>query len=249
MSASATSAHAPRSAKGLGTGFAVSAVVHVGLVAALVWWGLQADPPRPPVYRVELIGAPPGTRQAGIVRPEPTPDEAAAPAPTAGAERAPTEAALASKKKSMASPKATPMPVRSNKAGAKAATPTKKSAPPTAGSGREGGKGAAVANIKTEGIAFPYPGYLNNIVQQIALAYSPKRASAALSAEVKFLIHRDGSVSEIVITKSSGDRLFDLEARGTVEAVGSTRGFQPLPTGWADDVLIVYFTFDYALRP
>ena len=41
----------------------------------------------------------------------------------------------------------------------------------------------------------------------------------------------------------------DLDAMGAIEAVGSTRGFGPLPQGWTDDVLIVYFTFDYALRP
>ena len=53
----------------------------------------------------------------------------------------------------------------------------------------------------------------------------------------------------IEVVKSSGDRYFDLEAVATVEAVGSSRSFGPLPTGWTDDVLVVYFTFDYALRP
>jgi protein TonB len=36
---------------------------------------------------------------------------------------------------------------------------------------------------------------------------------------------------------------------GAIEAVGATRSFGALPSGWADDVLVVYFTFDYALRP
>ena len=53
----------------------------------------------------------------------------------------------------------------------------------------------------------------------------------------------------IEVVKGSGDRIYDLDAMGAIEAVGSTRGFGPLPQGWTDDVLIVYFTFDYALRP
>ncbi|MEP6781590.1 MAG: TonB family protein, partial [Gemmatimonadaceae bacterium] len=58
-----------------------------------------------------------------------------------------------------------------------------------------------------------------------------------------FLIHRDGSVSEISVTKSSGSSSFDREARGAVEAAGTSRAFGPLPSGFPDDVLPVYFTF------
>ncbi|MEQ1693976.1 MAG: energy transducer TonB, partial [Gemmatimonas sp.] len=128
--------------------------------------------------------------------------------------------------------------------------PSKASALPKAGSGQDGGKGADVRNMRTEGIAFPFPGYLSNIVRQITLSYKmPRGVSAALVAEVKFMIRRDGSVADIEVVKSSGDRSFDLEARATVESVGTARSFGPLPSGWTDDVLIVYFTFDYALRP
>jgi protein TonB len=168
-----------------------------------------------------------------------------------GAERPPVEKAMPSKRAPAAPlPKATPSPVRSKAAGVKSAAPAKGAkALPKAGSGRDGGTGADVRNMRTEGIAFPFPGYLNNIMRQITLAYTPRRESAALLAEVKFMIRRDGSVAGIEIVKSSGDRLFDLEALATIEAVGSSRSFGPLPGGWTDDVLVVYFTFDYALRP
>ena len=149
----------------------------------------------------------------------------------------------------MPPPQATPSPVRSKAAGTKApAAATTAKALPKAGSGSDGGTGADVKNVRTEGIAFPYPGYTNNIVRQITLAYTPRRVAATLLAEVKFMIGRDGSVSGIEVVKSSGDRLFDLEALATVEAVGSARSFGRLPADWADDVLVVYFTFDYALR-
>jgi len=234
-------------ARSLRTGFLLSGLAHAGIVVALVAIGMMHDAPRPPVYRVELIGAPKGDRQAGVVTPTATEAVKKADAPS-GAERAPVEKAIPTKKAPVVPiPKATPSPVRSKAAGTTAPATAAK-ALPKAGSGSDGGTGADVKNVRTEGIAFPYPGYTDNIVRQITLAYTPRRVSATLLAEVKFMIRRDGSVAGIEVVKSSGDRLFDLEAMATVEAVGSTRGFRPLPSGWTDDVLIVYFTFDYALR-
>lgn len=236
----------------LGRGIALSTAVHLALVAAALWLGSRAAAPRPPVYRVELVGAPPGPRQAGVVTPAAQPS---APAPDiAGAERVPEEKAVpkpSTAKKVMPSPKATPSTSRSKKAGAKSAAPTatKSTAAPKAGAGAQGGKGADVANLNIRGIEFPYPGYLTNIVRQLTLNWTPRRVSAALVSEVKFTIRRDGSVMAIEVVKGSGDRIYDLDAMGAIEAVGATRGFGPLPSGWTDDVLIVYFTFDYALRP
>lgn len=231
-------------------GFVGALAVH-GALVALAWWaGSQVEPPRPPVYRVELMGRA-GLRQAGVESPT------AAPTATgpnvAGAERVPEEkiAPKTSTKKSTApSPRATPSTERTRKAGSKTATTSAKStAAPKAGAGATGTKGADVANLRTDGIAFPFPGYLTNIVRQITLNWLPGRVSAALVTEVKFMIRRDGSVAGIEVVKASGNRLYDLDAVGAVEAVGQTRSFGPLPAGWADDVLVVYFTFDYALRP
>ena len=105
------------------------------------------------------------------------------------------------------------------------------------------GKGTDVATVRSDGIEFPFPGYLNNIVRQIALNFKP-RTGAKLKAEVRFLIHRDGSVSNLVFVRKSGVFSFDLEAQGAVEAASSTRRFGPLPAGFPDDVLPVVFSFD-----
>lgn len=238
--------------RGLGSGMALSALVHVALLGVVLWAGSRPEPPRPPVYRVELIGQA-GLRQAGVEKPV---DEAtAAKDAVAGAERVEEEKTMpsASKaKKTLPSPKATPSTDRTKKGGAKnapAATTTRKNVAPKSGAGATGTKGADVANVRTDGIAFPYPGYLSNIVRQIALNWSPRKVSAALVTELKFMIRRDGTVVGIEVVKRSGDRLYDLDAMGAIEVVGSSRSFGPLPTGWADDVLVVYFTFDYALRP
>ena len=103
--------------------------------------------------------------------------------------------------------------------------------------------------MRTPGIEFPFPGYLTNIVRQITLNWTPRRTSAALVTEVKFMIRRDGSVAGIEVVRSSGDAFYNADAMGAIEAVGANRGFGALPAGWSDDVLVVYFTFDYALRP
>ena len=234
----------------VGTGIAASVGVHAALVALVFWVSSRPEPVRPPVYRVELVGQV-GRRQVGVEKAS----EPAAKAPdVAGAERVPEEKAAPSTtkvKKPAATAKATPSPAKSKKGGDKKAAPvTKATAAPKAGAGANGGaKGADVANVKTNGIDFPYPGYLNNIQRQIALNWNPSRVSAALVAEVKFTIRRDGTVVGIEVTKRSGDRLYDVDAMGAIEAVGSTRSFGALPSGWNDDVLVVYLTFDYSLRP
>ncbi len=242
-----------RRAPTLRRGVMFSTVMHLALLGAVVLWSMRSVPLRPPVYRVNLLGAPAGPRQSGIVRPTPMPSTTAAASPINGAERPPVEKALPTAKRATttASAKATPSIAKSKSAGAKAATVPSKATPvPTAGAGAVGGKGADVVNaVRTNGIEFPFPGYLSNIQRQIALSWNPRHVSAALVAEVKFLIRRDGSVMGIEVVKSSRDRMYDTDAQAAIEAVGGVRGFHALPDGFKDDVLIVYFTFDYALRP
>jgi protein TonB len=98
--------------------------------------------------------------------------------------------------------------------------------------------------VRSEGIEFPFPGYLNNIVRQIAIKFKPRNPAARLRAEVRFLIHRDGSVSDLSFIRRSGNFSFDLEAQGAVEAASSMRAFGPLPAGFPDDVLPVVISFD-----
>jgi protein TonB len=236
----------------LGSGVVVSVGIHAALLALVLWVGNRPEEARPPVNRVELIGQA-GPRQAGVEKP--VTEATASNDPVAGAERVEEEKTVptpSTAKKVLPSPKATPSTDRSKKGGAKKApapTASKSNAAPKSGAGATGTKGADVANVRTDGIAFPYPGYLNNIVRQIALNWSPRRVSAALVTELKFMIRRDGTVVGIEVVKRSGDRLYDLDAMGAIEVVGTGKGFGPLPSGWPDDVLVVYFTFDYALRP
>jgi len=167
--------------------------------------------------------------------------------PPPRAETPPKAKALPTPNKAKPAPsRSTPIPP--SKAKPKAAppvsgAPSKATPGPRAGGGPEGGKGADVANVHVAGLDVPFPGYLQNIVRQVALRFSPPRGSV-LTADVSFLIHRDGSVSDIRFVRRSGNYGFDLEAQGAIEATGSARAFGALPDEFPNDVLPVTFSFD-----
>ena len=227
-----------------------SALLHLGIVAALIVSRAPARAPTPPTYRVNLVAAPPAPRQIGVVQPAPAepvpapPPTPPTPAPVARETPEPERMKAPAKAKPVRTPKvATPNAAATT---AKPVKPTKaepaKAAPvPRAGGGPTGGRGADVANVRTEGIDFPYPVYLQNVVRQIALQFKPDRVGA-LRAEVAFLIRRDGSISGLKLVSRSGNFSFDQDAMGAVEA--AARSFGPLPQGFTDDVLPVIFSFD-----
>jgi protein TonB len=217
----------------------VSLALH-GTLVALIVLGFRKGPPQalPPIYRVNIVAAPAGPRAIGVVQPEvvETP-----PAPTPTPVVPPTPAPK--KASPLPTPKITPPKARPQ------ATPLEKPAAtvppvpaPKAGGGPVGGKGSDVATVQTEGIDFPFPGYLNNIVRQIALRFNPADTNSGLRADVRFVIRRDGSVIGIGFVNRSGNYAFDLEAQGAIEA--AARQFGPLPEGFRDDALPVVFSFD-----
>jgi protein TonB len=224
------------SGNGLGVPVTLSAVVHVGLLAAALF--ARGARPRGEVYTVNLIAAAAGPRQVGIVAEQPR-TEPDAPLPKR-AEMQPKETTPAPpvrrpKETTRTPSRATQVPDAKS---ARFDTPA-----PKAGGGETGGKGADVANVSTAGKEFPYPSYLHNIITQIALRFDP-RQKQMLSADVQFVIRKDGSVFGISVVKASGSYGFDLEATGAIEQAAAARAFGPLPDGYSDDALTIIFTFD-----
>lgn len=222
----------------LGPWVGFSALLHTAAIMVLVVLTSRAAAPLPPVYRVDIVAAPPGPRAEGVVVPEKTitpPPDPQTPPPLRP-QPLPTQPLAPVKNVPPAAvpPRATPSP--------KAVTPTKPTPQPKAGGGPQGGTGTDVANVHTVGVDFPFPEYLNNIVRQIALNFSPLDRNSGLSAEVQFIIHRDGSVDSFRYVKHSGDYGFDLEAQGAFQA--AAKNFGPLPDGFHDDALTVVFSFD-----
>lgn len=219
----------------LGGALGASALLHAALIA-LVLWTMRPGPvvKLPPIYKVNIIAAPPGPRSIGQVSQAPEPAKPT-PEPPKMRETPQPEPAAPVKNAPAPTPRATPTPPSAKKAVA----PSKVA---QAHGGPTGGKGTDVATVQTGGIDFPFPGYLNNIVRQIALNFHPSNPNTPLTAVVSFLIHRDGSVSNFKFVTKSGAYAFDLEAQGAVERASSA--FGALPDGFHDDVLPVVFSFD-----
>lgn len=213
----------------------VSLLGHAAIIVGVIF--MKSPPPlrMPPVYKVDLVAAPAGERAAGVVSDAPAPTEPATttpPRPDTKAKAAPAKSSKAIPSK--AAPRATPNVTAKS-------TPEAVKNPPKAGAGEVGGKGTDVVGVHTEGIVFPYPGYLQNIVRQIALNFQWK-GNPALRAEAFFIIRRDGSIASFRFVSSSGNYAFDLEAKGAVEA--AAKAFGLLPAGFTNDALPVIFSFD-----
>ncbi|HEY3288155.1 MAG TPA: TonB C-terminal domain-containing protein [Gemmatimonadaceae bacterium] len=217
---------------GIAAPLVASAALHVLVAAALVLASrAEGKVNLPPMYKVELIAAPAGPPAIGTVT------------------DAPADAATKAKTPPKPTPDAVPLkkPAAANAKTATKATPVPKSkagaSAPRAGGGAVGGAGADVANIRTEGIDFPFPGYLQNIVRQVRLNFAPTDKSMR-TAEVFFFIRRDGSMAGFRFLQKSGSYSFDLECQGAVEAAAAAKAWGPLPTQFMDDVLPVIFRFD-----
>jgi len=221
----------------LGAGFAASVLLHGGLVAAFFVLRPGAPPPGPPIYRVRLIAAPAGERAIGVVQPKPEPVvEKPAPVtpPKPTPKKAPPTVKTPPKLAKQTPTAATPTP----------APPTKKAEPaPTAGGGPTGGRGADIANVVTSGVEFPYPAYSDNIVRQLIKFFG--QTNARFTAEVSFVIRRDGTVDPETIrfVTRSGNYSFDQRAYGAVEAAANANAFGALPPGFREDILPVRFRF------
>lgn len=184
----------------------------------------------PPTYTVRLIAAPLADLEArkapeAFERPaeeKPAPAPAIKPAPRSTVSRA------------------VPPPTRdqTRREAAPRTTPATQPLP-----GERPSTGNDVATVSTEGVAFPFPEYLQNIVSQVLRRWQRPAQSTPLEAEVSFFVHRDGSVTDLQFIRRSGNFAFDLEAQGAVEEAGRFRAFGGLPDGWTSDVLFVRFYF------
>ncbi len=221
----------PRAASGdLGVGLAGTIAVHALAGVFLVVGAAEARRPAPPTYKVHLVAAPEPTEETrkapeAVERPA---EEKPAPLPTA---KRPPKSTVSS---------AAPPPVADNTKREAAPRTTPKAAPLP---GETPSTGNDVATVSTEGVEFPFPEYLQNIVAQVLRRWQRPLQSTPLESEVSFFVHRDGSVTDLQFIKRSGNFEFDLEAQGAVEEAGRFKAFGRLPDGWSSDVLFVRFYF------
>ena len=196
--------------------------------------------PRVLPMRTHMVAAPQGDVSVGVVQAPTPPTQTTAPR---AAEKVPDPTKTA--------PTATK---QAPKIKAKDATVTPNATKsvkdvPTAGS-EAGGKGTDLANVDLGGTEFPYPAYQRNIVNRIAENFRTNERGR--SAEVQFIIRRDGSVDvdQAQLVTRSGSYTFDNAAMGAIEAASTKKLFGPLPADFKNDALTVIFRFDPAIiRP
>ncbi|PYP10168.1 MAG: hypothetical protein DMD59_06610 [Gemmatimonadetes bacterium] len=203
-------------------------IVH-GVVGALLFGTPSGRTRLPPTYRVRLIAAPAADMEA-----RKAPEAFERPA-----EEKPAPIPAAKRPQSTVS-RATPPANRdqTHREAAPRTTPTTQPLP-----GETPSTGNDPLTVSTEGVAFPFPEYTNNIIVQIARRWQRPFGTTALQAEIGFLIHRDGSISDMQFIRRSGNFAFDLEAQGAVEEAGRSKVFGSLPDGWPSEVLFIRFYF------
>lgn len=100
-------------------------------------------------------------------------------------------------------------------------------------------------NLETEGIDFPFPEYLNNVVAQL-YRYLRWTEPGNPRATIYFEITGDGSVRNIRMLRPSGNLRFDFAVEGAVETAGNRRAFGPLPDAYVGASLPVQLVVEPA---
>ncbi|MDI6757232.1 MAG: energy transducer TonB [Endomicrobiia bacterium] len=99
------------------------------------------------------------------------------------------------------------------------------------------------ASITPDTAKFPYLYYLRRVREAISSNWGwSGRETGGLKSVVYFKIRRDGTITEPEFKEQSSNAVFDAVA---LRAVKISAPFAPLPTGYEDDTLGIYFEFSY----
>lgn len=204
-----------------GVGIAGTTIAHGALIALALLAARRGTVTHAMVYEVNLVAAPlpsAATRKAEATAPPAPKSIAPAVKPT---------------------PKKPPVP-------AKHADPTPAvKTPVVPAEGEKPSTGHNSVTVHQEGVAFPFPEYLNNIEDMIYKRWNHSMFRPGLEVRIAFVISKDGSVpaASYEVVKSSGNATFDEYARTAIESVVANHEFGPLPTGFNSASLPILFVF------
>ncbi len=209
---------------------ALSLVIHVTLFAV---FGINSKRSMYIVMPIDLLlNTPPAE--------ENTAKEAKIQAPAPKAEIKKKEKEIAIPKK-ISKAKDIPIPKKPQPEESQQAKPQSQPAQPQQAAPKAQASGYS-GSISVDMTRFPYAYYTNLIVRKIGRYWQWANEFGKLKSVVYFKILKDGSVSEVSLKDSSGDQLFDEQA---MRAVKMASPFPPLPEGYAENDLGVYFEFTY----
>ena len=103
-------------------------------------------------------------------------------------------------------------------------------------------KGDRGTSMKVDAARFPFSYYLEAVEGKVSRSWfgTAVSGSQGLRCVVYFRLQRDGSIDDVRIEQSSGNRYFDDSA---VRAVRSSAPFPPLPRAFSGSYLGIHFVF------
>ncbi len=104
--------------------------------------------------------------------------------------------------------------------------PSAEAVRPDSSSETDAEEGGEDINVRQQGLQRDFSEYWSNLIRQMKRCFRPERR---LAATVRFVVQRDGSTTDIGISKSSGSFAFDLDAMGAAECIGKAQRLGPLP--------------------
>ncbi len=244
---------------GLGRMATVSAVAHLGLFAAVFLFQGQlfsgaSEEPRE-IMTITLGGGGGGPANGGMTAMGGRPVQTETPAATPEAVRPP-----APKAPEMVVPARGKAPARANPSSAVTQAPDEaRGRTPTRGARTTAGSAVAETGARGQGTGlssgggagagatldvadFCCPDYLVLMTERIKSTWDQKQGVAGLVI-VRFVIQRDGRLTEAAVERESGQPALDLAA---LRAVVVTRQLPPLPVAFPNPSLTVHLNFEYS---
>ena len=221
--------------RSLGTATGLAIFLHALAVAtALVAPLLFGRPPEPPRYvAVQIVPA----ARLGVETPQPTPPppraEPSKPEPVPEAAPVPAETPKLPEERPRPAP-ARPAPVAEPPPADSPAASGTESAPQGSPTGAASGLalGAAVAGLDNPNFTYGY--YVDQMLAMISRNWVRPPVGSGVEATLHFTILRDGRISDLRVSQSSGINGFDLAA---LRAVQSASPLPPLPSAFRESTL------------
>jgi TonB family protein len=104
------------------------------------------------------------------------------------------------------------------------------------------GSSELTTSLNLDGAKFPYLYYLNLIRRKIAEQWDWPGGQGVFKTIIYFRIQQDGEIAGLSFKQRSSNQLFDDAALRAVQIAGP---FSPLPGGYTEDSLGVYFEFSF----
>lgn len=233
----------------------ISFAIHIVVLVTYIFFPRSWFETKPPVLMTISLGSGIGERTTGTTSIGAREVEKAAPPPKRPEPVKPAPPAKADVMKVPA--KTVPTPEKKPAPETKAAPPAPTTRPPV--TGPEVTKGTAKADTGVTQAApgltvgggggtsallpidFCCPEYAQEFMAMIQKVWN-KTASQAGETTISFTIYKDGTISDPIVSKSSGIALLDIQSRAAVRAA---KKFPPLPAAYPNPSLTVHLVFPY----